>query len=68
MLFGKTKTPTVYTVEDATKELDAVLAKAAEAFVPADRIVDLVESRISAIRARQAAAYSVAPVFARGNL
>jgi hypothetical protein len=66
-MFGKTKS-TAYTIEAATGELDAMLAKTAEAFVPADRVVDLMESRISALRARQAAAYSAAPVFHSGNL
>ena len=67
-MFGKTKTPTTYTIEAATAELDAILAKAAADFVPADRLVDLMESRIAAIARRQAAAYSSAPAFISGNL
>jgi hypothetical protein len=67
-MFGKIKTPTTYTIEAATAELDAMLAKAVEAFVPADCVVDLMESRISALRARQAATYSSAPAFVSGNL
>jgi hypothetical protein len=66
-MFGKTKS-TTYTIEAATAELDAILARAAAAFVPADRLVDLMESRIAAIRARQAAAYSSVPAFVSGNL
>jgi hypothetical protein len=66
MLF-KTKTPTTYTIATATAQLDEILARAAADFVPADRLVDLMESRIAAIRARQAAAYSAAPVFASGS-
>ncbi len=68
MLFGKTKTPTAYTIATATAELDEILAKAAADFVPADRLVDLMESRIAAIARRQAAAYSSAPAFVSGNL
>ena len=68
MLFGKTRTPTAYTIATATAELDEILAKAAADFVPADRIVDLLENHIAAIARRQAAAYSSAPAFVSGNL
>ena len=64
----KIKTPTTYTIATATAEIDEILAKAAAAFVPADRVVDLLESRIAAIARRQAAAYSSAPAFVSGNL
>jgi hypothetical protein len=67
-MFGKIKTPTSYTIEAATADLDAMLAKAAEAFVHADRLVDLMESRVSAICARQAINYSLAPRVVSGNL
>ena len=67
-MFGKTKTPSTYKIEDASRELDAILTKAAEAFVPPDRLTDLLESRIASIRARQVASYSSAPIFHSGNL
>jgi hypothetical protein len=66
-MFGKTKTQT-YTIEAATAELDAIMAKASSAFVHSDRLVDLLESRVAAIRARQAATYSSAPRIVSGNL
>jgi hypothetical protein len=52
-MLRKIKTPTTYTIEAATAELDVILAKAAEAFVPADRLGDFMEGRIAAIRARR---------------
>jgi hypothetical protein len=64
----KSKQPAAYTYESATADLDAILVRAAEAFIPADRIVDLMESRIAGIRARQAVAFSHAPRFVSGNL
>jgi hypothetical protein len=67
-MFGKTKTPATYTIATATAELDEILAKAAADFVPADRLVDLMESRISGLRARQVAAYSNGPAFVSGNI
>jgi hypothetical protein len=67
-MFGKTKTPTTYTIAAATAEIDEILAKAAAAFVPADRMTDLLESRVASIRARQVASYSAAPIFHSGNL
>jgi hypothetical protein len=67
-MFGKTKKPTTFTIESAAEELDATLAKAAADFVPAGRVIDLMESRIAAIRARQAAAYSAVPRIVSGNL
>jgi hypothetical protein len=57
-MFGK-KSTAKYTIEAATAELDDILARATEAFLSSDR-VDLLESRVASIRARQAAAYSVA--------
>jgi hypothetical protein len=57
-----------YTIETATAELDAIIAKASSAFVHSDRLVDLLESRTAGLRARQSAAYSSAPVFHSGNL
>jgi hypothetical protein len=63
----KTKSP-AYTIEAATADLDAILVKAAEAYIPVDRLIDLMESRIAAARARQAACYSSAPIFHSGNL
>jgi hypothetical protein len=45
-----------------------MLGRAAAAYIPADRVVDLLESRVAALKARQAAAYSVAPAFVSGNL
>jgi hypothetical protein len=68
IMFGKTKTQTTYTIKEATKELDAVLAKASGVFIHADRLVDLLESRVAAIRARQAASYSSVPALVSGNL
>ena len=64
----KKKAPDLYTIEDSTKEMDAVLAKASGVFIHADRLVDLLESRVAAIRARQAASYSSVPAFVSGNL
>jgi hypothetical protein len=64
----KTKTPTNYTIATVTAELDAMLAKAAAAFVPPDRVVDLLESRLAAIARRQATNWSAVPAFERGNL
>jgi hypothetical protein len=49
-----------YDIPQATADLDAILAKAAEAFVPSDQLVDLLESRIAALRGRQAVAISLA--------
>ena len=66
-MFGKTK-PARYSIENATADLDAIIAKANEAFVPTDRVVDLMESRIAGIRARQVAATSLSPAFVSGNL
>jgi hypothetical protein len=64
----KAKKPESYSIEDATREMDVILAKASAAYVNADRIVDLLESRVAGLRARQAAAYSSAPAFVSGNL
>ena len=43
-------------------------AKASGVFICADRLVDLLESRVAAIRTRQAASYSSVPAFVSGNL
>jgi hypothetical protein len=67
-MFGKTKTTPTYTIEAMAKDIDAALVKAQAAFVNSDRIVDLLESRTAAIRAKQAANYSSAPTFHSGNL
>jgi hypothetical protein len=48
--------------------MDAVLAKASGVFIHADRLVGLLESRVAAIRTRQAASYSSVPAFVSGNL
>jgi hypothetical protein len=61
----KRKPAPAYTFEAATADLDGLLARAAEAYLPADRLVDLLESRIAALRARQAASYTFAPAFTR---
>jgi hypothetical protein len=64
----KTKTPAACTIETVTAELDAMLAKAAAAYVPADRLVDLLESRIAGIARRQVASWSASPIFHSGNI
>jgi hypothetical protein len=66
-MFTKKK-PEAYEVNDLARDLDAAIAKAQAAFVHSDRVVDLLENHIAAIRARQAAAYSSAPAFISGNL
>lgn len=57
-----------YTISDATRAIDDAIAKAQAGFVNAHVLIDLLESRLAAIRYRQAMAYSVAPSFVRGNL
>jgi hypothetical protein len=66
-MFTKKK-PEAYDVNDLARDLDAAIAKAQAAFVNSDRIVDLLESRVAGLRARQAANYSSAPIFHSGNL
>jgi hypothetical protein len=67
-MFGKTKTPANYTIATATAELDEILAKAAAAYIPPDRLTDLLESRCAAIARRLATSYSSQPIFHSGNI
>jgi hypothetical protein len=67
-VFTKSKISTNYTIEMLAKDIDDLIVKAQTAFVDSHRIVDLMESRIAAIRVRQAASFSHAPVFVSGNL
>jgi hypothetical protein len=66
-MFGNNKSAP-YGIEQATAELDAIIEKASEAFVPADRLIDLMESRCTAIRRRQAISWSSEPRIYSGNL
>jgi hypothetical protein len=64
----KAKKPESYSIEAATAALDSILTKAAQAYVPADRVIDLMESRVARLRQQQATSYSAAPRIYSGNL
>jgi hypothetical protein len=62
------KTETTYTIDTMAKAIDDAIAKAQAEFVDGHRIVDLLESCVAGLRARQAVNFSSAPIFHSGNL
>ena len=53
--------------EDFKRQLDAVIGEA-ESNVATHLVIDLLESRVMALRSKQAATYSIAPRVYPGNI
>jgi hypothetical protein len=66
MFNGKTP-PDPFTIEELTKQLDQLLAKAQDARLDRYRIVDLLESRCVELRLRAATSYTAATVLHDGR-
>jgi hypothetical protein len=67
MFFQKKPATEKVTYETVKKELDALIGKA-EVAINKHVLVDLLESRVMALRCKLATSYSVAPRMHSGNL
>jgi hypothetical protein len=68
MLFQKKPETETVTLSTVKRELDALITDAEVAHVNRHVLIDLLESRVAALRMKAAVSYSSAPSFVSGNL